>query len=87
MINEFPKDYKQIYRVLGGHMTANNDSNFRKIFSQNNFIYPIIVGTITKNEEYLNFYKNRTLSLSPLTWNGIEKVLKFKFKGESKTRW
>jgi hypothetical protein len=33
MINEFPKNYKQIYRVLGGYMTANNDSNFRKIFS------------------------------------------------------
>jgi hypothetical protein len=30
--HEFPKYYKQIYRVLGGYMTANNDSNFRKIF-------------------------------------------------------
>jgi hypothetical protein len=36
-------------------------------------------GTITRNEVVfeLTDYKNRTLSLSPLTWNGIEKVLKY----------
>jgi hypothetical protein len=80
MINEFPKDYKQIYRVLGSYMTAYNDSHSRNIFSQNNLvIFPIIAGTITQAEVIfeLTEYQNRSISLSPLSWNGIQKVLEY----------
>jgi hypothetical protein len=78
VIREFPNNYKEIYRVLGGYMTAYNNS-YRKNFSQNNLvIFPVILGTITKNEVVFDLdYHSLTLSLSPLTWNGIQKVLNY----------
>jgi hypothetical protein len=78
MIKEFPKNYKQIYRILGGCM-RNTNYYSRKIFCQNNLIiYPIITGEVTKEEVLFEItdFDNNSIYLSPLTWNGIEKVLK-----------
>jgi hypothetical protein len=82
MIKEFPekKQWKNIYRVLGEYMTSNDDPSLRKIFSKNNLIiYPVIAGTVTEAEVSFDVtdFNNYSLSLSRLTWNGIQEVLKF----------